>query len=163
VTRNVEIEPLSAKAFARFGQVIEVGDTPVMINQGNCARHNDLVALDFIGDGIAGVSVFNAKPYSLPLSLTLMERHPLGSQCFMPMTDQPFLVVVADDDDGIPGAPRAFMTNGQQGVNYGRNIWHAVLTPLNQAARFTVIDRIGSGDNLQEHTFAQPFVIVSTT
>jgi len=75
----------------------------------------------------SGISLFQAKPYTLPHTLDLVERHPLGSQAFIPMHTEPFLVVVAPDDHGVPGKPIAFATNGQQAVNYHRNTWHGVL------------------------------------
>lgn len=152
--------PLSDEHFSAFGDVIQTLSEPsMMINEGNCARYHDLAALEFI-DAAAGISVFQAKPYQIPHVLNLMERHPLGSQAFLPMTSDPFLVVVAADNDGVPGAPCAFLTNGQQGVNYHRNIWHAVLTPLSGSGLFAVVDRIGGGSNLQEHTFETAYRIV---
>ena len=95
----------------------------------------------------------------------MMERHPLGSQCFMPMTEHPFLVIVADDDGGIPAPPLAFLVPPHTGVNIHLNIWHGVLTPLYAPGLFTVIDRIGAvGDlrkNLEEYHFDAPYIITS--
>ena len=87
----------------------------------------------------------------------MMERHPRGSQAFLPMSQDPFLVVVAPDNDGRPGRPRAFVTAPGQGVNYRRAIWHGVLTPLHEPGLFAVVDRIGTGDNLEEHWFEHPY------
>jgi ureidoglycolate lyase len=97
MSSEIIIEPLSAKAFAPFGDLIELADKPTMlINQGLCGRHHDLADLNF-SDGTAGISLFDGTAYSLPLSLSLVERHPLGSQAFLPMTSDPFLVIVAAD------------------------------------------------------------------
>jgi len=157
--RVISIEPLTAEAFAPFGEVLEVAGAPdKIINQGQCGRHHDLAALDF-ADGRAGISLFNAEARSLPLTLDMMERHPLGSQAFLPMTAAPFLVVVAADAGGAPDTPRAFLTAPGQGVNYRRNMWHGVLTPLTAPGLFAVIDRIGDGDNLQEHWFKDQYTI----
>jgi ureidoglycolate lyase len=82
-----------------------------------------------------------------------VERHPLGSQAFVPMTEDPFLVVVAPDEGGRPGAPLAFITGPRQGVNYLRNVWHGVLTPLGRASPFLIVDRIGTGNNLEEFRY----------
>ena len=143
--------PLNATDFAPFGDVLQVQPSPtILINQGNCARYSDLASLDF-SDGRAGISVFHAKPYQSPLTLSMMERHPAGSQAFIPMSDDPFLVIVAPDADGQPGLPRVFETDGLQGVNYHRNVWHGVLTPIRGNGLFTVVDRIGPGSNLEEH------------
>ncbi|MEM7525549.1 MAG: ureidoglycolate lyase [Pseudomonadota bacterium] len=153
--------PLTAAAFAPFGDVIELRDKPdKLINQGLCGRHHDLAALD-VSDGRAGISLFDATPRSLPLSLDMMERHPDGAQAFLPMTPAPFLVIVAPDDKGAPGAPRAFLSAPGQGVNYHRNTWHGVLTPLHAPGLFAVVDRIGDGPNLEEHWFDRPWTIVA--
>jgi ureidoglycolate lyase len=94
--------------------------------------------------------------------LEMVERHPDGSQAFIPMHEHPFLVIVAPDMDGMPGTPRAFVTNGAQGINFHRNIWHGVLTPLASPGRFAVIDRIGETPNLQEYWFTSPYEVRST-
>jgi len=161
MSKSISIQPLNAQAFAPFGDVIELSDTPsMMINRGNCARFHDLASLSFIEGGEAGISLFEAKPYSLPHSLDLVERHPLGSQAFLPMQNLPFLVIVAPDEDGKPGEPLAFATNGKQGVNYHRNTWHGVLTPVSEPALFAVVDRIGGqGNNLEEFTIVEPWQI----
>lgn len=155
----ITIVPLTAQAFAPFGDVIEFSDAPdFMINNGMCGRFHDLAKLEFL-DGAANISLAHGQPYSLPLNLTMMERHPLGSQAFIPLNDSPFLVVVAADNNGIPAAPLAFKTNGAQGVNYHRNTWHGVLTPLGAAQPFLVVDWIGQGNNLEEFYFESPVIL----
>lgn len=155
----LHIQPLTQAAFAPFGNVIELREAPdKIINQGNCGRHHDLANLSMI-DGAAGISLFDAKPYALPLKLAMVERHPLGTQAFLPMTEHPFLVIVAPDVGGIPGTPLVFRTVSGQGVNYHKNTWHGVLTPLHAPGLFAVVDRIGDGANLQEHWFEEPYCI----
>ncbi len=157
---DIIIEPLTAGAFAPFGDVIEIAGTPsALINRGKCRRFTDLATLD-IEDGKTGISLFEGTAYALPLTLDLVERHPLGSQAFIPMSDIPFLVIVAEDDSGSPTRPRAWLSNGRQGVNYHRGTWHGVLTPLREPALFTVIDRIGDGANLEEVTLNPSFRVV---
>lgn len=156
---KIKAEPLSADVFAPFGDVIECwGEPDKIINQGLCGRYHDRAVMDF-SDGQAGLSLFNAKPRRFPYTLEMMERHPDGSQAFIPMTQAPFLVIVALDDDGKPDTPRAFVTIPGQAVNYHRNVWHGVCVPLQNSGLFTVVDRIGPGDNLQEHWFDGPFII----
>jgi len=159
---EIAIEPLDAAAFAPFGEVLELGPEPsVTINRGRCGRHHDLATLDFVEGGTAGISLFDGTPYALPHRLDLVERHPLGSQAFLPMSTDPFLVICCEDAGGTPVRPRAWLTNGRQGVNYARGTWHGVLTPLARPALFTVVDRVGgSGSNLEEHVLAPPFRIV---
>ncbi|MAY48149.1 MAG: ureidoglycolate lyase [Rhodobacteraceae bacterium] len=157
---DIVIRPLTRDAFAPFGDVLDTEGAPdKIINQGLCGRYHDRAAMDF-ADGRAGISLFNAEPRTLPLTLDMVERPPDGSQAFLPMTHQPFLVVVAPDDGGTPGLPQAFLTLPGQGVNLRRGTWHGVLTPLHGPGLFAVVDRIGDGANLEEHWFDQPYRVV---
>jgi ureidoglycolate lyase len=144
-------QPLTAAAFAPFGDVLEATGDFRLINDGMCQRHHDRAQLDFGPAGRAGISVFSATPRALPYQFTLLERHPEGSQAFMPMSQHPFLVIVALDASGTPGTPQAFVTNGAQGINLHRGTWHGVLTPLHAPGLFAVVDRIGATPNLEEY------------
>ncbi len=160
MTQVIHIQRLDADAFAPFGDVLEArGQPDKMINQGLCGRYHDLARLDFGPDGRAGISIFDAEPRSLPYKLELVERHPEGSQAFIPMSQHPFLMIVAEDEGGTPGHPRAFVTEPGQGINLHRGVWHGVLTPLHAPGLFAVVDRIGEGDNLQEHWFEPQYVV----
>ena len=157
--RRITAEPLTAAAFATFGDVLEAAGPPDrLINQGLCGRFHDRARLDF-GTGRAGISIFDAVPRALPYRLDMVERHPQGSQAFLPMTEHPFLVIVAPEADG-PGTPRAFLAAAGQGINLLRGTWHGVLTPLHAPGRFAVVDRIGEGANLEEHWFTDPWEIM---
>lgn len=159
MSRVIHTEPLSREAFAPFGDVLDTqGDPDKMINQGMCGRYHDRATLDF-SDAHAGISLFDAVPRSFPYELDLVERHPDGSQAFVPMSENPFLVIVAPDDGGAPGTPLAFITAPRQAINFHRGTWHGVLTPLAAPGLFAVIDRIGEGANLQEHRFEEPYLI----
>ncbi len=158
--QKIKIHPLTSAAFAPFGDVLALRDAPdKIINQGLCGRHHDLAALDFGMDARAGISLFDAQPRSLPYQLDMMERHPDGSQAFVPMTAHPFLVIVAPDNGGQPGLPLAFRTAAHQGINFHRGTWHGVLTPLAAPGLFAVVDRIGKTPNLEEHWFDTPYLI----
>jgi ureidoglycolate lyase len=151
MSSQIQTEPLTAGAFAPFGDLLDLTGPPdKMINAGLCGRYHDRAILDFAEDGRAGISLFDAQPRSLPYTFDLLERHPEGSQAFLPMTAHPFLVIAAPDEGGRPGLPRAFLTEPHQGVNFHRGTWHGVLTPLHAPGLFAVIDRIGSGVNLEE-------------
>ncbi|MFK7793155.1 MAG: ureidoglycolate lyase [Devosiaceae bacterium] len=153
--------PLTAAAFAPFGDVLSVeGEPDKLINAGLCGRYHDRANLDFGPEGGAGISLFKADLRSLPYTLDMMERHPDGSQAFLPMDVHPFLVIVALDYGGKPGAPVAFLTHPGEGVNYHRNVWHGVLTPLAGNGLFAVVDRIGQTPNLQEHRFDVPYEVI---
>lgn len=150
---------LTAKVFAPFGDVIDCAGAPDrIINAGLCERYNDRARLDF-GDGRAGVSLFKAEPRGMPYTLDLLERHPDGSQCFIPMSEHPFLVTVAPNDGGKPGVPLAFLTAPGQAINLHRGTWHGVLTPLHAPGLFAVIDRIGAGANLEEVACDPPYIV----
>ena len=158
--RILDPEPLTAPAFAPYGEVLAAGGDFRLINAGLCRRHHDRATLDFGPGGRAGISIFDAVPRALPYDFALVERHPEGSQAFLPMHAQPFLVIVAPDQGGSPGQPRAFLTDGAQGINLHRGTWHGVLTPLSAPGLFAVVDRIGTTPNLQEYTYDQPFTVV---
>jgi ureidoglycolate lyase len=148
---DILAEPLTPEAFAPFGDVLEATGSPDrLINQGLCGRFHDRARLDF-GTGRAGISIFKAEPRSLPYRLEMVERHPEGSQAFLPMSEHPFLVIVAEGRDAVPGRIRAFLTAPGQGINLLRGTWHGVLTPLHAPGLFAVVDRIGEGANLEEH------------
>ena len=151
--------PITSQAFAPFGEVIETGQTPfVLINEGKCHRYTDLASFDIV-DGAVGLSFFQSELRELPYECTLLERHPLGSQCFVPMGDSAFLVIVAPDADGVPGQITAFVAAPHQAVNIARNTWHGVLAPISGSGLFAVLDRIGEGQNLQEHVLEEPVLI----
>jgi len=161
MSQDIMIEPLTEAAFAPFGDVLEVsGEPDKLINQGLCGRYHDRARLDF-ADGRAGISLFSAQKRELPLKLDMVERHPDGSQAFIPMTHEAFLVVVALDDGGTPAKLRAFRTTPGQAINLHRGTWHGVLTPLSEPGLFAVVDRIGDGTNLEEHWFEKTYLVNS--
>lgn len=160
MTRTIRCAPLTAETFAPFGDVLEAAGAPDrIINQGKCGRYHDLAGLDF-SNGAPGISLFKAEPRHFPYVLDLLERHPLGSQAFVPMSLTSFLVTVAPDEDGRPGRPQAFVTAPGQAINLHRGTWHGVLTPLEAPGLFAVIDRIGEGANLEEHWLDEPWTVL---
>lgn len=152
--------PLTAEAFDPFGDVLDASGDFRLINEGLCQRHHDRARLDFGPEGRAGISIFAATPRSLPYAFNLVERHPEGSQAFIPMHQQPFLVIVAPDHAGKPGEPRAFLTNGAQGINLHRGTWHGVLTPLSAPGLFAAVDRIGTTPNLEEFRYPHSWTVI---
>lgn len=158
---EIKTQALTPTDFAPFGDILQaVGAPDMLINQDLCERFHDHATLDFGIDGRAGISIFNAHPRSLPYQLDMMERHPEGSQAFIPMSEHPFLIIVASDDGDRPGLPKAFISDGTQAINFHRNTWHGVLTPLHAPGVFAVIDRIGKTPNLQEYWFQSQYVII---
>ncbi len=159
MTNRIKMEPLTAQAFAPFGDLMDASGAPdKLINQGKCGRFHDKAQLDF-SDGAAGISIFKGALETLPFELQMVERHPMGSQAFVPMSADPFLIVVASDDHGVPKDPKAFLTAPGQAINFHRGTWHGVLAPLSEPGLFAVIDRIGTGSNLQEYWFDTSYIV----
>jgi ureidoglycolate lyase len=154
--KQIRTEPLTTTAFAPFGDVLDATGDFRLINAGLCQRHHDRAQLDFGPDGRAGISIFKAEPRALPYRFDLIERHPDGAQAFLPMSEHPFLVIVSA---GPNATPRAFLTNGAQGINLHRGTWHGVLTPLYAPGLFAVVDRIGPTPNIEEFRYPQPWVV----
>ncbi len=157
MSRTLTPAPLTAEAFAPFGEVLEATGDFRLINEGWCQRHHDRAVLDFGPDGRAGISVFHARPRALPYSFDLIERHPEGSQAFLSMSQHPFLVIVSD---GPHAVPRAFLTAPGQGINLRRGTWHGVLTPLHEPGLFAVVDRIGATPNIEEYRYPEPWTVL---
>ncbi|MCA1490781.1 ureidoglycolate lyase [Sinorhizobium alkalisoli] len=157
----LSIEPLTREAFAPFGTVIEADPASMrLINGGNTERFHALAEAEVVGEGARVViNLFRGEPRAFPYALTMMERHPLGSQSFSPLEDRPWLVVVAEGEGGRPLRPRVFLAGGRQGVNYGRNVWHHPLMAIGAVSNFLVVDRAGPGDNLEEFFYEAPFII----
>lgn len=146
--------PLSAEAFAPFGQVIERNRRrSYAVNEGSSQRFDDLAQLEADADGRLALSIFQARRRSSPVLLNRLERHPLGSQAFIPLNGQPFLIVVAattpDPERFGSAALKVFLSNGQQGINFKRGVWHHPLIALGDGD-FLVADRLGPGDNCEE-------------
>jgi len=150
--RDLTPEPLTAEAFAPFGSVIQVSDRAdrVAINYGWTDRYDRLAAIDVADQGgTAAISIFRARPLD-PLVLRVFERHPLGSQSFMPLSGRPYLVAVAPGDAFDAAQVRLFHAEAHQGVHYAKNRWHHFVLALDAESDFLVVDRTGPGDNCEE-------------
>ena len=156
MAKAISISPLNKSAFSPFGDVVEVeGADHFPINNGTTERFHDLATVDTLSeDGKTLVSIARSQPFSLPLPIEMLERHPLGSQIFMPLDERPYLVIVARAcEDGSPGEPVGFLASGNQGINYAKNIWHHPMIALEGMSDFLIIDRGGEGNNLEEFFF----------
>lgn len=153
---TLRIEPLSAAAFAPFGDVIESAGAKQIytINEGTARRFHDLARIDTEAEGGRTiVSLFRAEPRALPFAVTMLERHPLGSQAFVPLDSAVrYLVVVSESP---ADTPRAFLAANGQGINLRRGTWHHPLLALGRVSDFLVIDRGGPGHNCDEALLAQ--------
>ena len=152
------VEPLTAEAFAPFGEVIEASAAArhYPINGGNTERFHDLAQLDPGNGGRVIASIFRGAPRALPFTVEVMERHPLASQAFMPLfggsnSKRPYLIVVAPCGAApVAEQLRCFLAQAHQGVNYAAGVWHHPLLALEATSDFLVLDRDGPGDNCDE-------------
>lgn len=148
--------PLTRAAFAPYGDVIgTAGAVPLAINEDSAERFDDLARIEVDAEGGRPlVSIFRGTPRPAPIGIRMLERHPLGSQAFIPLYDAPWLIVVAAPGDDVElGALRAFRASGTQGVNYRPGVWHHPLLVLRPGHEFLVIDRGGPGENCDELYF----------
>jgi len=150
-------ETLTREAFAPFGDVIETpGAEHFSINEGTTERFHDLAAVDVAeAGGRTLINIFRGQQRELPLAIRMMERHPLGSQAFIPTGPHKWLAVVAPT--GEPPKPSdlcAFIAGAGQGLNYHRGVWHHPLIALDAVSDFIVVDRGGAGENCDEFYFA---------
>jgi ureidoglycolate lyase len=153
-------QPLLAKTFAPFGDVLDTKGQPDTINYGHTMRFDTGATLDLDANhGRSGVSIFRSTPLPDPISIEVMERHPLSSQAFYPLSQNPYLVVVAPKGEFDPVKICAFLAAPEQGVNYHPGVWHHYLLALYGVSDFLVIDRLGPGDNCQETRLSTPLVV----
>lgn len=142
------LHPIAAAAFEPFGQIVEagLGAAPVSINDGFAQRFDSHAVVDTVqGSGATRVSIYRNRPRVLPVKLSVVERHLLGSQLFMPLAAARFVVVVAVAGP-VPAVSdlRAFLVGAGQGVNFKPGTWHHPLLTLD-ASDFLVVDRRGPG------------------
>ncbi len=152
-SRVLKPEPLTAAAFAPYGDVISCAAAKEQrsINYGNTVRFHDLARLDLtVGEGQPTVSIFRSSPVPRPIDIKIMERHPLSSQAFYPLSGRPYMVVVAPRGSFDPARLKAFLAGTDQGVNYHAGTWHHYSLALEDVSDFLVIDRDGPGDNCDE-------------
>lgn len=161
--RELKPQTLSTDAFAEYGEVVDLANAKTQsINQGLTTRFHDLATVDTdTQNGRTLINVFRSNPINLPHRVEIMERHPLGSQCFFPLAKTPYLVLVGKGEIDIdPDSLRLFYCDGTLGVNYFRNTWHHYQMVLGESADFLVIDRGGPGNNLEEQSVAEADLVI---
>ena len=169
MTRTLSPVPLTSANFAPFGDVVEVRGDPFSINYGQTERYHDLARINV--NAVGGhtlVSIFRSTPLALPtpsgkypcgIKIEIMERHPLSSQMFMPLSDNPYLVVVAPKGAFDESKIEVFLASSDQGVNYHAGTWHHYSLALNAVSDFLVVDRGGDGDNCDEVKLIERVII----
>lgn len=152
--------PLTRDRFAPYGDVIESSRrASEAMNEARFERFDDLCAVDIEGD--VSISVARCRiPTTLPLRVDMVERHPLGSQAFVPLARCRMVVVVAPPGESVDaGDLCAFVTNGKQGINYHRGTWHMPLIAFDAGQEFLIVDRGGSELNCEQHTLDEAVLL----
>jgi ureidoglycolate lyase len=153
--------PLTPERFAPYGDVIEASAGTVSpMNDARFERFDNLCNVDLDGGDVA-ISVTRCRtPTLLPLRIDQVERHPLGSQAFVPLSRATMVIVVAPPGESVSANDlRAFVTNGRQGINYRRGTWHMPLIGLEAGQEFLVVDRGGDDANCEVHEFDETVIL----
>ena len=162
---KIKINPkkVSKKNFKKFGQIIDTSKKQYFkINDGYAKRYDNLGKIDTsVKKGTTIVSIFSAKKRKFPMKIEMMEKHPLGSQAFVPMKETSFLVFVAPKGKE-PNLKKveSFRIPKQTGINLNPGIWHFPLISTKNM-NFLVIDRKGKGNNLIIHKFKKEKIYLS--
>jgi len=165
MTITLRPQPLTKERFARYGDVIEsVADRTAAMNAARFERFDDLCSIDMQDDARVAVSIARCRvASSLPYRIDVVERHPLGSQAFVPLTPCRLIVVVAPPEESVEASDlRAFVTNGRQGVNYHRGTWHMPLIAFEAGQEFLIIERAADVPNCDEHSLDEAVMLAET-
>jgi len=160
--RKLQLEPLTSKAFGPFGVVVETPDlSPESINEGHTLKFADLLPFDCDHEGgRVALHLYRSEARQLPLEIRDLERHPLGSQAFWPLSGRPYVVVVAPPGPAPEASKvRAFLARGHQAIQYHRGTWHHYQVSLEADSDYLVLDREGPGSNCDEFTLSEPLTI----
>lgn len=155
--------PITAERFAPYGDVIHASRaTKTAMNDARFERFNDLAKIDVdTGGGRTAVSIARSlTPSAFPYRIDMVERHPHGSQAFIPLTPFSFIVVVAPAGESVNTEDLcAFVTNGTQGVNYHKGVWHMPMIALEAGQEFLIVDRAPRDDNYEEFNLGDPLLL----
>ena len=149
--------------FSTYGDLISANDiNPMDINSGYAKRFDNLTDLNTTKDGGKTiVSIFSALKRAFPMTVDMMEKHPLSSQAFIPMKETTFLCFVAPPGE-LPEINKiqSFIIPPKMGINYKPGIWHFPLIST-ENTNFLVIDRKGKGENLITHKFEKEKIVLN--
>lgn len=161
--RELRPGPLTASAFAPFGDVVESADSiAAEMNSDRFQRFDDLCKVE-AQDGRLAISIARCRVATeLPYQFAMVERHPHGSQAFVPLTPCRMLLVVAPAGPAPQAADlRAFVSNGRQGINYHRGTWHMPLIAFDEGQEFLIVDRVGDSPNCDLHDLDEPLTVLA--
>ena len=134
----VQAEPISAEAFAPYGQVV----TAQAANpDGRDVSLTEVEGVDLSG----GPAIIRALTFRWrKFSFTHLEQHSSFTQAFLPADGKPALVVVATPIDEAGSDPdlgtlKAFILDGAQGILLNKGTWHFAPFPLVALATYTMV------------------------
>ena len=162
MTLTLTAKPLTAAEFAPYGDVIETSDAACeAMNSARFDRFNDLADVQIDSSGRPAISIARCRtPTALPYVVDMLERHPRGSQAFVPLTPFRFIVAVAPAAAAVTASDVvAFVTDGRQGVNYRRGVWHMPMIATREGQAFLIVDRGGAGANCDEHFLEEALLL----
>ena len=154
--------PITKNNFSQFGDMISTSEIkPIEINNGYAKRYDGIANLNTSKDnGETTISIFSALKRNFPMKIDMMEKHPLGSQAFIPMKETTFLCFVAPPGESPEiDKIQSFIIPPKTGINYKPGIWHFPLIST-EDTDFLVIDRKGNGENLVIHKFDKEKVVL---
>ena len=154
---------INRKNFSQYGDLISSNDIdPININAGYAKRFDNLADLNTSKDGGKTiVSIFSALKRKFPMKIDMMEKHPFGSQAFIPMKETTFLAFVAPQGESPEiGKIQSFIIPPKTGINYKPGTWHFPLIST-EDLNFLVIDRKGKGENLIIHKIEKEKIILN--
>ena len=163
--RTLTPVPLTNERFAPYGDVIATGGGTEPMNEARFTRFANLATVDVDAAGDVAIGIAQSRtPTSLPYAFDMVERHPHGSQAFVPLSGFSFVVVVGPPGESVAADDlEAFVTNGHQGINYHRGTWHMPLIALDEGQQFLVVDRAPHADNCEETVFDEPVILAATS
>ena len=162
---TLKAEPLTKENFAPYGDVIEIdGARHFGMNDDGMERYYDLANVDHDAAGkvVLSITVCN-RVETMPTEMYCIEKHPLGSQAFIPMNStSPLIIAVAEPSDIVDlSKVKAFVSNGKQGINYNKNVWHMPTICLDKDQQFLIVDRGGKGDNCDLVNFPESKITIT--
>ena len=156
--------PLNPASFMEFGTVLDRKLTrQIGINESTTTRYHKMASVKVLpSDAGVILSIFRGTYRGYPFEINMMERHPIGTQAFFPLSEEPWLIVVAPDAGNKPDQKRiqCFRVAGDQGVQYNCNVWHHPLLILAKTQDFFIVDRESDNNNLHEHFFDKPAAVI---
>ena len=154
---KLSLKKISKENFSLYGDLITTRNKISKdINQNTTQSFFDLANIEILGeDNKVRLNIFNAKKRIFPLSIDMLEMHPLSSQVFLPLNKVDFIVLVAPSDIK-PDLSKIeiFKISNGDGINFNTGVWHFPLISI-QDAQFITIDKKNAENNIEIYKFTK--------